>query len=274
MNVSTLAGVAFASITVALGAQHADAALDLVPAPGGPPTHLRIASTTNGLTGPQTATSDLLIRRTGPTTVVLQRNTSDFAPLTIGVDGSLHIDSAAPAANDPELANLLSALNIAHGVIGVSGAGDRAGWTARIPVPPGSGEPVSGAAAPAPAATLAAPLMLPMRAVAAGTSGDLNIDGSVETTLTEPAPSEPQHSRGGGFGGFGRGGFGGSRGGGFGGGGSPRGPATPPITLDVHVDGLISHNALAHLLIAQTRRVVLEGLTYDNVSTATIDVVH
>jgi uncharacterized membrane protein YgcG len=280
MNSSTVAGVAFAWLAIVFASPRAEAALDLTPAPGGLPTHLRITQTSAGPNGPQTTATDLLIRRTGPSTAVLQRNT-DFSPLIIGADGSLQPDPATPSAIDPDLAGLLWALNIAHGVIGVSGAGDRAGWTAHIPLPPRSALQNGATPAPAPAAT-AAPVLLPMRAMAAGNSGDLDIDGSIETTLTAPAAGERQRSRGGfgggggggGFGGFGgRGGFGGSRGGGDSA-GPPRGPAAPPITLDLHIAGHVTRNALTHFLIAQTRRITLDGLTYENVGTAAIDVVH
>jgi hypothetical protein len=117
----------------------------------------------------------------------------------------------------------------------------------------------------------------------------MDIDGSAETTLAGTATRGGQRSQrfhgmggGGGFGGGGfggRGGFGGGRGG-DGGAGDPPEDAAPPagppaqMTLDVHVTGRIAHEALAHLTIAQTRRVVLDGLSYSNVATWTIDVVH
>jgi hypothetical protein len=120
--------------------------------------------------------------------------------------------------------------------------------------------------------------MLPVRAIAANGNGDLDIDGSVETSLAaaEPAATHrSQHSRGGGGfgGGFGaRGGFGGSRGGGDG--DEPSRSAAPSINLDVQVTGHIARNALTRMTITQARRVVLDGLTYTNVENWTIEAVH
>jgi hypothetical protein len=259
-------------------AQAADTGLDLIPAPSGSPIRLHVSQTIAGADGPQTTTTDIVLRRTGPTTVMLERNT-DVSPLIIGGDGSLHLDTTA-AKREGDLGDLLVALNIGHGVTGVAGAGNRAGWTAQIAAPVRS-LPV-GAAAPSPAPSPAAPLMLPVRAIAANGNGDLDIDGSVETSLAagEPAATHrSQHSRGGGGfgGGFGgRGGFGGSRGGGdtFGDGDGPSRSAAPSINLDVHITGHIARNALTRMTITQTRRVVLDGLTYTNVGSWTIDAVH
>jgi hypothetical protein len=279
MNVRTAVGVAFACFAIASAAPGADAALDLIPAPGAAPMHLRVAQTIPGGAGPQMTTADVVLRRTGPGTVMLERN-ADVSPLLIGADGSLRPDAGA-APREGDLDDILAALNIAHGVTGVAGAGNRDGWTGQIPLPVRSapGDAPSPFSSPSPAA----PLLLPVHAVAVDGNGDLDIDGSVQTTLSASEPTTPHRSHshggfgGGGFGGFGgRGGFGGSRGEGDGSGegeGPPRG-AAPPIDLDIHVAGRLARNALARLTITQTRRVVLAGLTYTNVENWTIDAVH
>jgi hypothetical protein len=150
MNVQTIAGVAFACSAVAFAAQAADAGLDLIPAPAGPPIRLHVSQTIAGADGSRTTTSDIVLRRTGPTTVMLERN-ADVSPLLIGVDGLLHPDASA-ATREGDLGDLLVALNIVHGVTGVVGAGNRAGWTAQIPVPVRSLP--AGAPSPSPAASL------------------------------------------------------------------------------------------------------------------------
>jgi hypothetical protein len=218
---------------------------------------------------------DVVLRRTGPTTAALDRNT-DIVPLLVDGDGSLRPPQASVATNDRGLGDLLAALNMAHGVTGVAGAGNRAGWTAEIPIPARLPPP----AGPSPSPSPAAPLMLQVRASAIGSNGDLDIDGSAQTSLVAPEASEApqrQHFRGGGGGGFGgHGGFGGPRGGGDSDAdyGPPRGPASTPIALDVHVSAHIARDALTRMTIVQTRRVEMEGLTYSNVGSCTIDVMH
>jgi hypothetical protein len=253
------------------------AGLDLVPVAGALPVRLNVSQTAAGPDGPHTTASTLELRRTGPASAVLQRN-ADLIPLVIDSDGTLRpADGTSGATLDPEAATLLSALNIALAVTGAPGAGAPTGWTAQIPAPqprrqPGADDDAVPASSPSPAA----PLLLPVRTIAAGTSGDLDLDGSVETTIAAPpAAARQQRSRSGGFGGGGFGGFGGrggGRGGGYGGGEAPRGGGAPPVTLDVHVTGRIAHGALRRISIAQTRRVVIDGLTYTNVGNTTIDV--
>jgi len=217
-------------------------------------------------------TADYMLRRTGPSTAALQQK-SDVDALAVDAEGVLHPADAAPAANEAALDDLIDALNIAHGVLGVPGAGDKPGWSAEIAMPLHAAPlPVPSSPAPAktpPPAPDVPPLTLPMQAVAA--NGGTDIDGAVETTLSGPSAFE-QHreSR------SGRGGFGG-RGGPRGGGdeadrGGSRGPNVPVI-LDLHVTGHIVAGSLTHLTIVQTRRVVLGGLTYTNVTNATFDVV-
>jgi uncharacterized membrane protein YgcG len=268
----TWLGTGCACLLIGVATARAEAVLDIVPASSGAPVHLHVSRTTAGASGPQTTSVDVTVRRVGPANVVVQRN-ADVSPLSIGADGTLRLDPAAPTATDPKLVDLIAALNIAHSVTAAPNAGDRSGWTAQIPLPapdvtaggvPSYGAPTTPSPPP--------PLLLPIRAMAAGTGGDVDIDGSAETTLAPPAAApRPARSRGsGGFGRFGgRGDFsGGGRGGGDEG---PRAPAAPPVTLDVHIDGRITHNALGHLIIAETRRVTLDGLTYTNVGTWSID---
>jgi hypothetical protein len=275
--------IAFACLAFALALSAADAAPDIVPAPGGPPMHLHITQTSSGPDGPRTTTTDVVVRRTGPSTAALERN-ADVVPLSVDANGALRPDPAAVAGQAADVLDIVETLNIAHGVTGTAGAGSRSGWNAEIPPPSRptapSGPPPS-FSSPSPAATPSAPLLLPIRALALNAT-DLDIDGSVETSLAPPAEvmHGSQHSHGGGgfggFGGFGgRGGFGGPRRGEGSGDfdGPPRG-APAPITLDIHVAGRLVRDALTRLTITQTRRVTLDGLTYTNVGTAAIDVLH
>jgi len=257
-------------------AQAAGPSLDIVPAAGAQPIHLRISQVNADPEGPRLPPTDIVLRRTGPTTAVLQRGT-DVSPLVVGIDGSLQLDKRTAPANEYEVNDLLVVLNIAHSVVGVASAGDRAGWIAQIPAPARvPAVVVSPAPSPPP------PLLLPMRAVApTGTNGGIDIDGALEMVLAAPvsgatpAPAQQQasqRSRGGG----GRGGFGGSRGGsGYpaGAGEGPRGAASLPVTFDLRISGHIASNALTHMTIAQTRRVQYDGLMYTNLRTWTIDVV-
>jgi hypothetical protein len=277
MKVNPIAAAAFAIAGVAGFVSAVDAAPDVVPASGAAPIHFRVSLSSVAADGPRTTTTDFILRRIGPTSAALQRDT-DVTPLVVAPDGSLQLPAGA---SDPELGAVLVALNAAHGIVGVAGAGTPSGWTGALPLPPRPA-PIG---APTPAA--ASPLVVLMRA-AASMGGVLDIDGSAETKLANSAPGSggqrSQHFHGmGGMGGFGggRGGFGGGpRGGGDGGdpsgdGGPP--PGAPPsnqVTLDVHVTGRIVHDALAHLTIAQTRRITLDGLAYSNVGTWTIDVLH
>jgi len=285
MKRCTIAGIALAG-TAMWFAPCAAAVLDIVPAPGAPAIHLRISSTVTAMEGPQTTADDIILRRTGPTTAVLQQNTG-FTPLVIGSDGSLAIDPATPANGSAGLADILYTLNVAHGLLAATGAGDRAGWTAQIAAPPRSPVTSGSAPSPAPSASPAAPVLLPIRAVAAA-GGDLDIDGSTQTSIVPPRPSSSPGSSGGrsrggggfgglgGLGGFGggRGGFGGSRGGGGEGFAGARGPAALPVIVDLHVLGHVAHGTLTHLTIAQTRHIDVDGLTYSNTGSSTLDVVH
>jgi hypothetical protein len=269
MIVRTFAATIFSCFACVCVARAASAALDVLPAPGGAPAHLRVTQTMTGPDGPRTATYDVVLRRTSQTTAALQQN-GDIDPLSVDVDGALHPGSVALASSEAGLHDLLDALNLAHGVMGVAGAGNRPGWTAEIPLP----ERSSFAQTPSPSPSAAPPLALPIQAVAGG--GGIDIDGAVETTLEPPGSSDQprrSHSRGGGFGGGfgGRGGFGGSRGGDDPGDEGPRGGGAPTIVLDVHVTGHIAAGALTRLAVTQTRRVVVDGLTYTNVATATFD---
>jgi hypothetical protein len=264
MKVRTGFAFLFACLVAGYAAQAADASLDLIPAPGAAPIRLRFSQTSPGSEN-QPAPADIVLRRTGPTTAVVEQN-SDVSPLVLGPDGSLHADPAATAARRGDLGDLLSAINIAHGVTGGAGAGNRAGWTAQIPAP--DRPRPDGAPIPTETPSPSPPLVLPVRALALNSNGDLDIDGTVETSLSAPESSSTahrwQHSPGGGGfgGGFGgRGGFGGSR------------DAATPVSLDVRVTGHIARNALTRMTISQTRRVVLDGLTYSNVGIWTIDVI-
>ena len=276
MNLHTGAGVLFACLAVAAAAQAADASLDLIPAPGGAPIRLHVSQTSPSSEGPPTSAT-IVLRRTGPATAVLEQN-SDVSPLVVGPDGSLHGDPAAVATRGGNLGDLLNALNIAHGVTSGVGAGNRAGWTAQIPAPVRS-QPLDGARSPTDSPSPSAPLTLPVRAIAFNSNGDLDIDGSVETSLSAPGSSSAahhsQHSHGGG--GFG-GGFGGRGGFGSHGGGEadepPREAAPTPINLELHVTGHIAHDALTRMAIEETRRIVLDSLTYSNVGNWSIDIVH
>jgi hypothetical protein len=280
MNVKRIVTTVVTLLSVACVVSAVSAAPDVVPAPGAPPLHLRVSVSGVAADGPRATTADFILRRTGLATAALQRDT-DVTPLVVMPDGSLQL---TPGATDPTLDDVLAALNSAHGVVGAAGAGSSGGWAGAIPLPRRA-QPI-GAPSPAPAP----PLPVQIRAVAS-TGGILDIDGSAETTLAGNASgkggqrSQRFHGMGGGGGfGGGRGGFGGGRGGGPGGGnsggddppddgGSPAGPPSAQMTLDVHVTGRIERQALAHLTIAQTRRVVLDGLSYSNVASATIDVV-
>jgi hypothetical protein len=278
MKVNRVATAAFVLLSVVFASAAASAAPDVIPAAGAPPLHLRVSVSSVAADGPRTTSADFILRRTGAATAALQRDT-DVTPLVVTPDGSLQL---SPGASDPTLTDVLVALNSAHGVVGGAGAGGSAGWTGAIPLPPRA-QPIG-----APSPTPAPPLPVQIRA-SASAGGVLDIDGSAETTLAGSASargggqrSQRFHGMGGGGGFGGRGGFGGGRGGGGPGGGDDppddgRAPAGPPpaqMTLDVHVTGRIAHEALAHLTIAQTRRVVIDGLTYSNIATWTIDVVH
>jgi hypothetical protein len=251
--------------------------LDVVPAVGGAPVHLRLSLVSADPQAPRIPQADLVLRRTGAATAVLGRGT-DITPLTVDVDGSLHLDPRNAPPNIAELTALVTTIDIAHSVLGVAGAGDRNGWIAQVPAPVHLPLVVP---SPPPVRAPAPPMLLPMRAIAAsGNSAD--IDGSLEMVLAatpltpgtapqSPSPSQGQsRSRGGGRGGYGRGGGGypsasGSEG--------ARGIASLPVTLDLHVSGHIANNALTHMSIEQTRRIQYDGQMFSNISTWTIDVV-
>jgi hypothetical protein len=279
MSRTVITSFVLAGFAVFATSRAADAAFDVVPAPGAPPIHVRVTTTSAGADGPRTIDADLIVRRTGPASAVVQQN-ADITPVDVAPDGTLHAHAPAGATATGDLVDILAALNVAHDVTGAAGAGSRDGWTAAIPLPT------------APAGAPEVPLMVPMHAVAASGPADFDIDGTGETTIEAPAGQRRQRARQGGFnGGFG--GFGGGRGG-FGGGpsggGSPDGGppggagdepggagepprARSPITLDLHVTGHVAHNALARMSVVATRRIVIGGLTYTNVGTSTIDVV-
>ncbi len=182
------------------------------------------------------------------TSAVVQQN-NDITPIDVAPDGTLHAHAPAGATATGDLVDVLAAINVAHEVTSAAGAGSRSGWTA---------------------------------------DACARIDGTAETTIDTPEGQRRQRARQGGFnGGFG--GFGGGRGGSGGGrpgGGPPDGEgaddvasagdpprACSPITLDLHVTGHVTRNALAHMSVVATRRIVIGGLTYTNVGTSTIDVV-
>jgi len=279
MSVRTIACAACMGLLLAPAAVAAGT-LDVLPAPGGAPARLHVAQTIAGPDGPQIITSAIELRRTGPGSAVIVKD-GQLTPLVIDSAGALRPADASPqGTQDPSIVELLAALDVARAVAAAPDAGDRNGWTAQIPVPP---RRPPGAAddsgAPAPSPSPAAPLQLPIRTIAANVTGAIDIDGSVETTLTAPASAaRQQRSRssggfGGGMGGFG--GRGGRGGGGYGGDSGPvRGPAAPPVTLDVHVSGRIAHGALTHVMVAQTRRIIVDGLTYTNAGSWTFDAVH
>jgi hypothetical protein len=264
------------SVSIALAA---GSPLDIVPAVGGAPVHLRMSLVSADPQAPRIPLADVVLRRTGAATAVLQRGT-DVTPLTVDVDGSLHLDPHNAPPNIAELTELITTIDIAHSVLGVTGAGDRNGWIAQVPAPVRIPVVV---ASPAPVRAPAPPMLLPMRAVAS-TGNSSDIDGSLEMVLaaTPSAPGAtpqpqaqsqtPSRSRGGG----GRGGYGGRGGGGYpsaSGSEGARGAASLPVTLDLHVSGHIASNALTHMTIAQTRRIQYDGQMYSNISTWTIDLV-
>jgi hypothetical protein len=244
-----------------VGASGQSGSLDIIPAVG-QRVHLRIVHTTQMVDGNNVSADDVRIFRTGNLDAAVDRNNASLHVTVLSSDGSLQSNDAL---NNPDLANFLAILNVAHSITGVSGAGDSNGWNALVPIDePRTAQP---SASPAPA------LMVTIHSIKSNTA--IAFSGETQTTLTPSAANQGSNGsnqgghHGGPFGGGGYGGYGGFGHGGNGGQGEMH-SASPITTLTLKISGTAVHGAVTKLAITEIRSIEVDSRQYLNTENWTL----
>jgi hypothetical protein len=236
--------------------------LDIIPAVG-QHTHLRIVHTTQMVDGTNVSADDVRIYRTASLDATVDRNNASLQVNVLSSDGSLQSNDAL---SNPDLANFLAILNVAHSITGTSGAGDSNAWSVLVPVgePPGT----------QPSASPEPTLIVTIHSIKTSTA--VAFSGEAQTTLTPSTPNQGSNGsyQGGHHGGGHFGGLYGGYGGGHGGGGQQGAmhSALPLTTLTLKISGTAVHGAITKLAITEIRSIEIESRQYLNTENWTLSV--